>query len=124
MIGRQLMEMVGLDPNHYVNKNDLLIDKAHYGIWEYYESGKLHEYYKQVFENLVSGLNIILIHPAYDDNEMQGITVNHPNFGSKWRQIDFESFTSKEIEARVKSNDIKLITWNDIKLVEKEVRQN
>ena len=124
MIGRQLMEMVGLDPKHYVNKEDFLIDKAHYGIWENYESGKLGEYYEQVFENLVSGLNIILIHPAYDDNEMRGITVNHPNFGSKWRQIDLESFTSKENEARVKNNNIKLITWNDIRLVEKELKRN
>lgn len=119
MIGKQLMDMAGLDTKQYPNKQDLLIDKAHYGVWENYESGKLSEYYEQVFENLVAGLNIILIHPAYDDHEMRGITVNHPNYGAKWRQIDFESFTSKEIEARIKRSDIKLITWNDIRLIEK-----
>ncbi|WP_316846556.1 polysaccharide deacetylase family protein [Pedobacter psychrodurus] len=117
LVGKELMEMVGLDPKDNINKGDLLIDKAHYGIWEYYESGGLSDYYQQVFENLVSGLNIILIHPAFDDMEMQGITVNHPNFGSKWRQIDFESFTHRDTEALVRRNDIKLITWNDIRKV-------
>ena len=123
LIGTQLMEMVGLDPAHNLNKKDLRIDKAHYGIWEIYESGKLHEYYEQVFEDMVPGLNIILIHPAYDDDEMKGVTVNHPNFGSEWRQIDLESFTSKENELRMKRSDIQLITWNDIRLAEQKVFQ-
>ncbi len=124
MISRQLMEMVGLNPNKIINNTDLIIEKAHYGIFEYFESGKLSDYYSQVFENLVSGLNIILIHPAFDDNEMKGITVNHPNFGSKWRQIDFDSFTCKENKSRLKELDIELITWNDIKNAKRKVHNN
>ena len=34
------------------------------------------------------------------DDEMKGITINHPNYGSEWRQLDLESFTSKENEER------------------------
>ncbi|OWK68834.1 polysaccharide deacetylase family protein [Pedobacter sp. AJM] len=117
MIGEQLMEMVGLDAKDNIYQEDLLIEKAHYGIWEYFESGSLKDYYKQVFENMVKGLNIILIHPAFDDLEMKGITFNHPNFGSKWRQIDFESFTSKDMEAKIRKNNIQLITWNDIRKI-------
>lgn len=117
MIGEQLMEMVGLDAKDNIYQEDLLIEKAHYGIWEYFESGSLKDYYKQVFENMVNGLNIVLIHPAFDDLEMKGITFNHPNFGSKWRQIDFESFTSKDMEAKIRKNNIQLITWNDIRKI-------
>ncbi|RNL56137.1 polysaccharide deacetylase family protein [Pedobacter jejuensis] len=117
MIGEQLMEMVGLNAKDNLHQKDLIIAKAHYGIWEYFESGSLKDYYTQVFDNLVSGLNIILIHPAFDDPEMKGITLNHPNFGSKWRQIDFESFTNIEIEAKIKENNIELITWNDIRKI-------
>ncbi|PKV52756.1 hypothetical protein ATE84_4883 [Aquimarina sp. MAR_2010_214] len=115
MISKQLMEMVGLIPEENILEQDLTIEKVHYGIYKYFESGKLSEYYSQVFENLVSGLNIILIHPAFDDNEMKGITVNHPNFGSEWRQIDFDFFTSEQNKSKLRESNIELITWNDIK---------
>ncbi len=115
MISKQLMDMVGLDTSQALKEGDLLIDKAHYGIFEYFESKKLAKYYSDVFEDLVPGLNIILIHPAFNDNEMKGITIDHPNFGSEWRQIDFDSFNTKEIRYKLEQNDIELITWNDIK---------
>jgi len=117
MICEQMMDAVGLSAKDNIREGDLIIDKAHYGIWEYFESGSLKDYYAQVFENLVSGLNIILIHPAFDDLEMKGITLNHPNFGSRWRQIEFESFTSMEVEAKLKKNNIELITWTDIRKI-------
>ena len=56
-----------------------------------------------------------MIHPAFNDNEMKGITVDHPNFGSEWRQIDFDSFTDQENISKLKKNNIELITWNDLK---------
>ena len=115
LISRQLMEMVGLNPDIIINEGDLIVEKMHFGIFEYFESGKLSNYYSQIFENVISGLNIVLIHPAFDDNEMKGITVNHPNFGSEWRQIDFESFILQENKAKIKEHQINLVTWNDIK---------
>ncbi len=117
MVSEQLMEMVGLNSKNCIKTEDLLIKKAHYGIFDYFESNSLSEYYSTVLENLVSGLNIILIHPAYDNLEMQGITVNHPNFGSEWRQIDFDSFTSDHFKEQLKKRDVELITWRDIKNV-------
>lgn len=121
MISGQLMEMVGLNPNLNINEGDLTIKKAHYGIFEYFESGKLSDYYSTFFKDVVSGLNIVLIHPAFDDNEMKGITVNHPNFGAEWRQIDFESFTNQNNKAKLKEHSIELITWNDIRNAERKV---
>ena len=118
LISRQLMEMVGLNPDQNIMSEDLIIEKAHFGIYEYFISGNLSDYYSTVFENLVVGLNIILIHPAYDNDEMKGITFNHPNFGSEWRQIDFDSFTSPKNAAILKKSNIELITWNDIKYLE------
>lgn len=121
MISHQLMEMVGLNPNLNINEGDLTIKKAHYGIFEYFESGKLGDYYSTFFKDVVSGLNIVLIHPAFDDNEMKGITVNHPNFGAEWRQIDFESFINQNNKAKIKEHNIELITWNDIRNAERKV---
>lgn len=124
IISRQLMEMVGLNPDHNILDGDLLIEKVHYGIFEYFESGKLSDYYSNVFENLVSGLNIVLIHPAFDDNEMRGITINHPNFGSEWRQIDFKSFTKPDCMTKIQEYNIELVTWDDIRKLEKKVHNN
>ena len=107
--------MSGLDPLINIEEDDLVIDKVHYGLFMHFENGLLQEYYSNVLDELDAGLNMILIHPAYDDDEMKGITINHPNYGSEWRQLDLESFTSKENEERLQKNNIQLITWSEIK---------
>ena len=70
--------------------------------------------YSKALDNALPGLNVFLLHPAFDDFEMQGITLNHPNFGSAWRQIDFDFFTSEECGAKLKENNIQLVTWREI----------
>lgn len=122
LLNKQLMEMAGLNFEQHIVETDLLVKKAHYGVFEYFKKGNLKNYYQSVFDDLVEGLNILLIHPAYDDYEMRGITINHPNFGSEWRQIDFDYFTSKECKSKLQEMDIKLITWKDLKLDEKILR--
>lgn len=124
LLNKQLMEMVGLNPNQNIEERDLLVEKVHYGKIVHFEAGKLRDHYRDIFDNLIYGLNIILIHPAFDDNEMKGVTVNHTNFGSEWRQIDFDSFTNEENKSKLKEKDIELITWNDIKNVKRKVHNN
>ncbi|CAM3595053.1 polysaccharide deacetylase family protein [Zobellia roscoffensis] len=114
LLNRELMEMVGLDCNQNLSEEDLVIDKTHYGNFDYFKEGKLKEYYTSVFDNLVDGVNLILIHPAFDDAEMKAITINHPNFGSEWRQIDFDYFTSQECRSILDERNITLINWKDL----------
>ncbi|CAM4372011.1 polysaccharide deacetylase family protein [Zobellia roscoffensis] len=114
LLNRELMEMVGLNYGENINKEDFIIDKAHYGTFHYFEKGKLANYYTSVFDSLVEGVNIILIHPAFDDAEMKAITINHPNFGSEWRQIDFDYFTSQECRSILDERNITLINWKDL----------
>ena len=123
-INKQLMDMVGLNPDLNIEEGNLVIDKVHFGKFEYFETRKLRDYYRNVFDNLINGVNIILIHPAFDDDEMKGITVNHPNFGSVWRQIDFDFFTSEECKLQLKKKNIELITWDEIKNVARKVKNN
>lgn len=117
LLSKQLMGMVGLPTDTNISKTDILVDKVHYGVYEYFEKGQLKAYYESAIHNLVDGLNLILIHPAYDDREMQAITINHPNFGAEWRQIDLEYFTSDSCKALLKEMDVELITWKDIGMV-------
>lgn len=46
---------------------------------------------------------------------MQGITLNHPNFGSKWKQIDFDSFGTDVYKSKLIEKNMELVTWKDIK---------
>lgn len=115
LISVQLMEMVGLDPGLHLHEDDLAVDKVHIASLTHFDPDKLRNFYDEVFEDLMVGLNVLLIHPAYDDNEMKGITVNHPNFGSEWRQVDFDCFTSDAMKKKLKESEVKLVTWYDIK---------
>ncbi len=117
LISTEMMKVVGLDVEANIDKNDVPINKLHIGKKEDFEKGKLKDYYAGVFDNLSEGLNLLLLHPAFDDDEMKGITINHPNFGSKWRQIDLDYFTSQDCKTRLKESNIKLITWKEIKNV-------
>jgi predicted glycoside hydrolase/deacetylase ChbG (UPF0249 family) len=115
LINPQLMEMVGLDPEFSIAEGDFIIDNTYVGEFEYFSTGRLSDYYGRVLENLDFGVNLILIHPAFDDREMKGVTVNHPNFGAAWRQIDFDFFTNEKNRSKLRAHYIELITWNDIK---------
>lgn len=114
-IYKEMMDAVGLDVETNIDENDIVINKLHLGKFEDFEKGKLENYYESVFHNLSTGLNLLILHPAFNDNEMKGITINHPNFGSEWRQIDFDYFTSQDAKIKLKEYNIELVTWNDIK---------
>ena len=76
-------------------------------------------YYTKVLNELKPGVNVLLIHLAYDDAEMQAVTLDHPDFGAAWRQGDYDFFTSDKCRELLKQNSIKLITWREIgKLME------
>jgi hypothetical protein len=115
LVNPQLMEMVGIDPKLCIEEEDFIVDHTYVGEYSYFEQGKLSDFYTETIEGLSAGVNLILIHPAFDDDEMKGVTVNHPNFGSTWRQIDVDYFTNKQNSLKLKENNIKLITWLDIK---------
>lgn len=117
LINKQLMEMVGLDIHGNIEENDISINKAHFGTWEHFENGNLGSYYENVFDDVIAGLNIVLIHPAFHDREMKGITQNHPNFGSEWRQIDFDTFGTHLYKSKLQEKNIELVTWKDLKNV-------
>ena len=116
LVNEQLMRMVGLDPKLNLEEDDFVIDHAYVGEYPYFEKEGLAAYYQSILESLNPGLNLILIHPAFDGYEMQGVTINHPNFGSEWRQQDFDFFTSEKTKATLKEHNIQLVTWGDIKI--------
>lgn len=114
-INQQFVESIRLSDNKYNFENTLLADNLLIGHFSDFEKGELRHSYAQALDNIKPGFNVFLLHPAFDDFEMQGITIHHPNFGSAWRQTDFDFFTSEECQSKLKENNIQLITWSDIK---------
>ncbi|KAF2326196.1 polysaccharide deacetylase family protein [Flavobacterium nitrogenifigens] len=117
-INKSFVESISLSNEKYNFDDTLLADNLLIGYYTDFEKGELKESYERALDSIVSGFNVFLLHPAFDDFEMQGITINHPNFGSEWRQIDFDFFTSDKCEAKLKENNIQLITWKQIRQLE------
>ena len=75
----------------------------------------IENFYFNVIRNLKPGLSQIIIHLGKDEPELKKITVDHPNFDYRWRQKDHDIMNSKEFKNLLKENDIKLISWHDLK---------
>ena len=76
------------------------------------------EAYDEAIRNLEPGLNEILLHPGFDNAEMQAMTRNYyHNFEAAWRQRDYDYFTSERLKNLLEEEEIQLVTWREIKKV-------
>ena len=78
---------------------------------------KWKEFYTRALQNCKPGLNEIIFHLAFDDNESKAVMVDHPEYGSEWRQRDFDCATNEEFKTLLKAAGIHLVTWGDIQKV-------
>ena len=115
LLNKQLLKHFSPGLESAIDERDLCVDNVYLGRYEDFEKGKLADYYEQVLNDMKSGLNLILIHPAFKTDEMQAITIDHPNFGAAWRQLDYDFFTSQRCRSKIIEKGIKLISWSDIK---------
>jgi predicted glycoside hydrolase/deacetylase ChbG (UPF0249 family) len=97
-----------------LTEKDVVVDALYQAYPAVFESGMM-EYYTDVLENLEPGINCLLIHVAYDNEEMKAVTIDHPYWGAAWRQIDFDFFTSEECSRLLKENNIQLVTWKQVR---------
>jgi predicted glycoside hydrolase/deacetylase ChbG (UPF0249 family) len=96
-----------------VTEKDIVIDHILTANPEDYKKG-MAQYYTSVLQNLQPGVSALLIHTAYDDAEMQGVTIDHPDWGAAWRQADYDFFTGKKCRKLLKKQGIQLVTWREI----------
>jgi len=81
------------------------------------ELNAMEEYYQDVLSSIKPGLNQLLIHLAFDDEEMNAITKDREAYGAKWRAQDYQIVSSRKFQDLLKQNNIKLIQWRDIQAV-------
>ena len=75
------------------------------------------EAYGNMIAKVKPGLNVMIVHVANDNAEMQAISVNHPAFDSAWRARDLEYLLSQEFRDLLKEQNIQPVTWKEIKEV-------
>ncbi|TRZ42830.1 polysaccharide deacetylase family protein [Robertkochia solimangrovi] len=97
-----------------LTKTAVLLDALYIAGPEDYKNG-MAAYYTKVIRNLKPGLNQIILHAAHDDAEMQQICYGHRNWGSDWRQKDYYYFTSERVQRLLEENEIRLISWREIR---------
>jgi predicted glycoside hydrolase/deacetylase ChbG (UPF0249 family) len=72
------------------------------------------EFYADVVKNLKPGVTELIVHLAYDDEEMRAVALDHPDWGAAWRQRDFDFVTGEEFRRLLKAHNVKLVTWREI----------
>jgi len=71
-------------------------------------------FYLNALATLKPGLTEMIVHLGHDDSELQAVTTGHPDYGSAWRQRDYEVVTSAEFRQALADHGIKLVRWRDI----------
>ena len=72
------------------------------------------EEYGKMIGKVSPGLNVMIVHLAYDNAEMQAVAINHPAFGSTWREKDLNYVQSQTFRDLLKEKEIQLVTWKEI----------
>ena len=80
-----------------------------------YKYDDWYKLYSSKIKSLSPGLNVFLLHLGYDNEELKGVTIDHPEYGARWRQLDFEVFNSNEIKQLIIDENVKLVTWGEIR---------
>jgi len=73
------------------------------------------EAYDSALVNMKPGLNELVLHLAYNDDEMKAVTIGKTHWwDAAWRQRDYEYVTSQRFKEVLQKNNIQLVTWKQI----------
>lgn len=114
LLSRELGNLFKIDVADFTTEQDIVIDKFVMATYETYKFG-MRNFYTGQIKSLNPGLNVLLLHAAYDDTEMNAITEGHIDYGARWRQDDVDFFSSDYCKQLLADEKIKLITWREIR---------
>lgn len=70
--------------------------------------------YKKMLAPLPPGVYQLIVHLGYDDEELRGATADHPDWGARWRQSDFDLVRSPEFQQFLREQRFVLVSWRDL----------
>jgi hypothetical protein len=65
----------------------------------------------------------MVIHPAFDDEEMRAFSRERATWGAAWRQRDFDYFTSDAFRQQLRERRVTLVTWREIAGVQQRLKK-
>jgi hypothetical protein len=71
-------------------------------------------WYERALAELKPGVYELVVHLAYDDDEMRGVVSHNEDFGPAWRQADFDMVRSPEFQQFLRAQKFILVRWRDI----------
>jgi chitin disaccharide deacetylase len=113
-VGRQFSQLFGFDFAKHMTDSDIDVDHTIMASGPDYKNG-MENFYTEQLKSLNPGLNVLLLHAAYDNDEMQAVTVQYVDYGATWRQADVNFFTSDKCKKLLAEEKIKVITWREIR---------
>ena len=113
MVSRDMLAQLPEPFSRSVTDQDIVLDHVITASPDDFKGG-MPAYYERVFRALEPGVSVLLMHLAHDDNEMQGVAADHPDWGAEWRQADFDFFTGETCRKILKEEGIQLITWREV----------
>ena len=111
---RQLETLMNVKLDTMVTDKDVIVDHVVTAMPQSFRTG-FAAFYTNALKNLQPGLTYLIIHTAYDNEEMKAVTAGIVDWGSAWRQQDYDFFTSAECEKLLKENNIVRVTWREIR---------
>lgn len=72
------------------------------------------KFYLNAIKSMKPGLTEMIVHLGHDDAELQAVMVDHADYGSAWRQRDYDFVSSSEFTKALKENHIILVKWKDM----------
>jgi predicted glycoside hydrolase/deacetylase ChbG (UPF0249 family) len=113
-VGMEFSQFFNYDFKQYLTDKDVLVDRTIIATMPDYKKG-MENFYTERIKSLQPGLSVILLHAAYDNDEMKAVTVDHEDYGATWRQHDVNFFTSEKCKKLLADEKIKVITWREIR---------
>jgi predicted glycoside hydrolase/deacetylase ChbG (UPF0249 family) len=113
-LAREMERELNLKLESLIAKNEVIADSIVSIMPEMMHSNPA-GYYAQTLRGLPVGLTYFIIHTAYDNEEMRSVTKGFTDWGSAWRQTEFDFFSSPECARLLKENNIQLVSWREIR---------
>jgi predicted glycoside hydrolase/deacetylase ChbG (UPF0249 family) len=114
MVSRDMLAQLGEGHQRKVTEKDLVIDHLYTANLPDFLNG-LDNYYRNALADLPAGVSVMLIHTALDGSESAGMAGGVAGWGNRWRQQDYNFFTSEDFTQLLKEHNIQLTTWREVK---------
>ena len=113
MLPYQAMRLYPINLQH-VEAKSLMIDQIFMANDLNLLEDKWEDYYLEVLNNMQAGINILLVHLGYDNDELKAVCIDHPDYGSEWREADMDVLSGEKFRQTLIDQNIRLVSWREL----------